>query len=446
MKTGLKDYTNEFVQRMPKYALKRLGGKRWTTVDSSLVPLSDFRLREHLRGKSAVGCIGRWYPGHAVFDIDNKDIEFVYEVQDKLGLNDQNSLLCSSESPDSYHLIFRPVYRKKPPTLRLLNEVMNPFAKAQGIEAYPTAEKTCRLPFGPSQMILNEGGEWIDKWQKKLYWYNKLDEYDLSAVPCCTHDLEFEYPQSKGKVSAYREGKEYFEHGLQGPSSREQGQYHVIYYLWRKNVPLSTTIETVWHWIKTKHNGYSKDITSNPREVKKHIERQAKIIYSRYDLPDDTHNLYVGFVTKADLPAILHHMDGSLPKSRTLFNIVKYCYPRRLRRRITVHSDLLQEWSSKGTYTKRLRELHSMGLVKRGDGYVVGKKSKDLVLKWKYKSPTKAVLIDERSPDTLDETIKACMTQEETRTLLKQAGVDGRNIGHWMRVIYEGDVIKLGNI
>ena len=438
MKTGLKDYTNEFVQRMPKYALKRSGGKRWTTVDSSLAPLSDFRLREHLSGKSAVGCIGRWYPGHAVFDIDSRDIEFVYEVQDKLGLNDHNSILCSSESPNSYHIIFRPVYRKKPPTLRLLNEVINPFAKAQGIEAYPTAKKTFRLPFGPSQMILNEGGEWIDKWQKKLYWYEKLNEYDISNVPYSNPDLDLQYPQSKGKISAYQQGKEYLEHGLQRPSTREQGQFHVIYYLWRKNVPLSTTIETVWYWIKTKHNGYSKVITSNPREVKKHIERQAKIIYSRYDLPDDTHNLYVGFVTKEDLPAILHHMDGSLPKSRTLFNIVKYCYPRRLRRRITVHSDLLISWASRDTYHTRLKDLSDMGLLKRNDGYVVGKKSKDLVLKWKYKNPGKAVLVDERSPDTLEETIKACMAHEETRALLRRAGVKKQNILHFLKLIYEG--------
>ena len=442
----LKDYTNEFVQRMPKYVLKKSDGKRWTTIDSSLVPLSDNRLRGHLSGKNAVGCIGRWYPGHAIFDIDNKDIDFVYEVQEKLNLNDHNSLLCSSESPDSYHLIVRPVYRKKLPTLRLLNEIMYPFARSQGIEAYPTAKKACRLPFGPSQMILNEGGEWLDKWQKKLYWYEKLDEYDLTNVPYSTPDLDLQYPQSKGKISAYQQGKEYLEHGLQGPSTREQGQFHIIYYLWRKNVPLSTTIETVCHWIKTKHNGYSKDILNNPREVKKHITRQAKIIYSRYDLPDDAHNLYVGYVTKEDLPAILHHMDGSLPKSRTLFNIVKYCYPRRLRKKITVHSDLLIEWSSRDTYTKRLSELHSMGILQRGDGYIIGKKSKDLVLKWHYGDPEKAILVDERSPDTLDETISACMEPEETRALLKQAGVDRRNVGQYTKQIYEGNVIKTVNI
>ena len=276
----LKDYASEFVQRMPKYALKRPGGKRWTTIDSSLVPLSDYRLRGHLSGKDAVGCIGRWYPGHAVFDIDNRDINFVYEVQDKLKLNDHNSLLCSSESKDSYHLIVRPVYRKKPPTLQLLNDIMNPFAKSQGIEAYPTAKKACRLPFGPSQMILNEGGEWLDKWQKKLYWYEKLDEYDISNVPYSTPDLDLQYPQSKGKISSYQQGKEYYEHGLQGPSTRSQGEFNVLYYLYRKNVPMSTAIETVWEWINKKHNGYSKEIISSPQGVKKQIERQAKRIYS----------------------------------------------------------------------------------------------------------------------------------------------------------------------
>ncbi len=441
MRAELKDYTNEFVQRMPRFVVKRPGAG-WKTIEHQV---SDYRVKGHLSGKDAVGCIGRWYPGHAVVDIDNRDIEFVDEIKEKLNLNDHNSLLCTSESPDSYHLIVRPVYRKKPPTLRLLNDIMGPFAKSQGVEAYPSAKKAFRLPFGPTQMILNEGGEWIDQWQKKLYWFEKLNEYDLCNVPYSTPDLDLQYPRSKGTVSDYQEGKYLYEHGLQGPSSREQGQFHVLYYLWRKNVPLETAIETTREWISKKHNGFSKTIF-NTREVKRHIERQANIIYSTYNLPDDAHNLYVGFVTKADLPAILHHMDGSLPKSRTLFNIVKYCYPRRLRRRITVHSGLLIEWAGTHTYRKRLKDLNDMGLVKRGDGYVVGHKSKDLVLKWKYKNPDKAVLVDERSPDTLDETIKACMTQEETRTLLKQAGVDRRNIGHWMRVIYEEDVIKRQNI
>ena len=49
-----------------------------------------------------------------------------------------------------------------------------------------------RLPFGPLQRILNEGAEWVSDWGQKLYWFNKLDEYDISRVSKVQDEIELE--------------------------------------------------------------------------------------------------------------------------------------------------------------------------------------------------------------------------------------------------------------
>jgi len=49
-----------------------------------------------------------------------------------------------------------------------------------------------RLPFGPLQRILSEGAEWVSDWGQKLYWFNKLDEYDISRVPKIQDEIELE--------------------------------------------------------------------------------------------------------------------------------------------------------------------------------------------------------------------------------------------------------------
>jgi hypothetical protein len=429
--SSITDYTNTFVQREPRFALKK--GEKWLTIHHGLW---NKLVRGHLDGEVNIACLGRWYPSHTLFDFDDVEIERIQEIRDNLSMDDNNSFLCTSESPRSYHLLFRPLYRGKPPTLDLLSKIVNPFARRQGFEAYPTDKKVCRLPFGPMQYMLNHGCEWITDWRDKLYWFQKLDEYDLFGVP---HDIQvpdLEYPKSKGKISSYTEGQHFLQCGLQFPSTRYEGQFKILYYLWRQNVPLDTAIETTWKWINDKNNGSSKDIFRHPLRVKKEIKRQAAHIYSTYILPDSTHNTLMGFITKEDLPEILQYGNGSMVKSRFLYQIVKYCYPRRLRTSISIKSARLIEWASHHTYLKRIRELELAGIVKREKKYIVNFKSKELCLNWRYKDPSNAILVDARSPDTLEETIAAAYTVEEVRGLLKKSGTDRRNINTYVRTIY----------
>ena len=434
----LLDFRNTFVQGWPRYIIKPIDGqKKWRNVEASQYPLYDQDIQHHLEGKIAIGTYGKWYPVHGLLDFDGQQLCKVDEIREILEMNGSNSMLCASESKDSYHLIFRPTYNEKPPTLNLLTDIMQPFVKEHGLEAYPSAKQACRLPFGKIQQVLQPGLEFVGDWHKKLYWFDKLDEYDLARVPFHQQPLALEIPRdSSANLPSYTKGQELFEYGLQAPHTRYGSPFYVLYFMWRRNVSLETVIAETYKWIKKKHNGFSQDI-ANPRRVKTEIKRQASRIYTHYTYPDEAHNTYCGWVTRDDLPEILHYTDASLPKARFLFHLVKYFYPRRVRSRVTVHSELLVKWSSKRTYQTRVEELGQLGIARRSGIYIVGRKSKDMILTWKYRHPENAVLLDERAPDTLEDTLAASYEPEELRALLKQAGMDRRNISSYLKRIFE---------
>jgi len=440
-----KEYTDLFVQRDPRFILKTKPGKKWRTVrrrNGGYVKLGDKYIQGHLAGQHAVGALGRWYPIHAFLDIDKRDIETVQDIRSAAELTESNSMLCSSESPDSYHLIFRPTYHNKPLTVKLLNEILQPFAEQHAIEIYPRARKCARLPFGKIQQCLDEGMELIDGWEQKTYWFQKLDEFDLAGVKG-HQQLSFEPMLKAGKpggvkLSTFDGGQELFEHGLQRPSSRHESQFQVLYYLWRKNIPLDEAERVTWKWIKKKHNGFSQDIVSSPQTVRGEIQRQASWVWEHYlpIYPDSTHNTYQGYVTKADVVNVLKVSSGSLPRARFLCHLVKYFHPRRNRNRVNIHSDLLQAWSSKDTYINRIGELEKKGIVYRGEGYLSEVRSKQIRMKWDFRSLDDAVLVDDRAPDTLGDTIRAAFTEEDARALLRVSGMHDRTASDYAREIF----------
>ena len=110
----LRDYIDTFIQRLPRYGVK--GKKGWYSLNK---PLTDKAIKAHLDKKRIIGVLAKWYPEFAIIDIDDRPIEFVDELRAELGLDKANSMLMSSESPNSYHLLFRQV-RKPVSKLDLL--------------------------------------------------------------------------------------------------------------------------------------------------------------------------------------------------------------------------------------------------------------------------------------------------------------------------------------
>ncbi len=417
------EYKNTFVQRVPRYIVKPKDSKAWVTKNK---PLSDIPINAHLNQKYIVGVLAKWYPGYAILDFDDMSINKVDDIRDKLKLDTDNSMLLTSESVNSYHLLFKPSYNNKPPTIRLLNEVLRPYANEHNIEVYPQSNKAVRLPFGYRQDTMDF--EYIDlhSWQEKTYWFNKLDEFDLRGVPFQQLHLDLMVRNENDlKVSTYQEGRSLFQTGLGFSHSRHDSQFRVLYYLFRNNIPLTTSIDMTWQWIKRKHNNYSRDIITSPQTVRKEIERQACWIYEHYGLrqyyPDEIHNIHKGYITKPDIIDILHIAKASLPRVRFLFNLIKFCYPRRYNLFIKLHSDILIEWS-KRNYQSYLDELQEAEIIKRYDTYQVGGFSKSIRVSWGFRDVSQAILVDSRAPEGFEDTIKASFEPEEFRESLIKAG------------------------
>ncbi|MBA7494891.1 hypothetical protein ES702_05469 [subsurface metagenome] len=418
----LAEYASTFVQRIPRYTVKLKENKHWRTKKKFLV---DTPIKAHLLKKYCIGVLGKWYPEYSILDIDNVTLEEPERIRDKLGLDPANSMLCSSESPDSYHILIRPSYNNKPPTIRLLQNTFKLFVKQNNIEIYPQANRTIRLPFGYNQDCLDIGYIYLKSWEEKLYWFLKLDDFDLSDIPYQQRELDLTY-ENPGIPDVFKEGEYLLKNGLQIKNSRHDAQFKMLYNLWRRNIPVSQAKIIVWFVIKNRHNGFSKTIITNPGECKKEIDRQAARIYDTYEhsyiYPDETHNINNGYITKKDIADIVR-INTNLPRMRFLYNFVKYCYPRRDRNFINIHSDKLIEWSSTENYIKYLDELNKLEIVKRGNKYVKNGFSKSININWNFRNSKEAILDDGRSPNTFEDTIKLSHKPEEFKALLKKAGI-----------------------
>ncbi|MBU2563852.1 MAG: hypothetical protein KJ568_05325 [Actinobacteria bacterium] len=428
------EYVDTFIQRLPRYTVKV---KNWKTKKK---PLSDTPIKAHLNGQYYVGVLGKWYPEYSILDIDNVTIEEAERIRDELGLDTENSMLCSSENSGSYHILIRPSYNNRPPTIRLLQDTFKLFGKQNKIEIYPQANRTIRLPFGHRQNCLDF--EYIDlkDWKEKLNWFLKLDDFNLSDIPYQQPELDLTY-ENPGRPDVFQEGGYLLQNGLQIKNSRHEAQFKMLYNLWRRNIPYSQAINIIWQTIKNKHNGFSRDIINNPGIVEQEIIRQAGRIYDTYEhtyiYPDETHNGHNGYISKADIPDIVRLSKANLPRMRFLYSLVKYCYPRKDRRFVNVHSDKLKEWSIHN-YLKYLDELIKLEIVKRGDAYQIDKFSKSINIKWNFRDSSNAILDDNRAPDTLENTIRLSYAPEEFKELLKGAGSERHTAIKTVERIYKG--------
>ncbi len=433
------EYVDFFIQPTPRFAVKLKGNNTsWRTIHKFL---EDKYVKAHLKQEISIATLSKWYPPCAILDIDNRLLNDVDEIRDILGLDAFNSMLCSSESTNCYHLLLKPTFNNKPPTIRLLQNIFKSFGKQNNIEIYPQANRPIRSPFGWKQFCLDFIYQNLLTWEDKLYWWKRLNDFDIATIPFYQQGLDLSFMKEK-LPDYYEEGKLLLKNGLQRSNSRNESQFKMLYYLWRINIPFSVAMKLVLSVIKNKHNGFSKEVNrGNWRTINGEITRQASKIYSTYELsyiyPDETHNNYNGYITKPDIPDIIRIGEGNSRRMEFLFNSVKHCYPRRHRAFINIHSDKLIEWSSKRTYLKRLDELKKSGIMQRGEKYSVDRFSKSIKINWDFKDTRDAILNDNRSPNTFKETIKLSCEPEEIKALLEKAGVKRTTAIEMIKRIYE---------
>ena len=424
---AFKEFKNLFVQRIPRYTVK-LPGRPWKTKQKAL---SDTPIISHLEGKYYIGTLGKWYPGFCVFDFDDVSMDDIERIRDSVRLEASNSMLINSESPGSYHLYFPTLYNGKPPTVRAQQAILKPFAQQNNIEIYPQPNRTLRLPFGAGQDCVDIEYLHLKDWKQKLRWFNKLDPLDLKTVPYHQQELDLYIP-AKRQPGAYKTGKQLLETGLDSRNSRHEAQFNILCYLHAINTTPEAAIETVYNWVKNKHNGYSKEVNSGHlRSIKDEIIRQAHSTYSTnehsYYYPNEINNSHNGYITKADIKDIIMLTGASMPRVKFLYNLVKYCYPRRYRNFVDIHSDRFIEWGSRRNYLQYLEEFK--GILNRGETYQAADRSKNIKgfsksikLTWNYRDISQAILIDDRAPETFEDTIRLTYQPQEFRELLTAAG------------------------
>lgn len=439
-------YVNLFIQRIPRYAIKDRNGGHWRTRQK---PLADPAIKAHLEGKYYVGSLGCWYPQFCIIDIDDREKSEVEDIRAALGLDDANSMLSASQSANSFHILFRPQLNGRPPTINRLHTAMKGFAKENRIEIYPQRGRVIRMPFGPYQPLLDEELSHLTSWNEKLYWFQKLNEYDLGRIEGTqlflnlNHSVEVkvQYERQMFATKWNEEAENLLTYGLQFPSTREHSQFVILYHFFRANVFQEIAEKETWKWITKKNNGFSKDFRRNPDEVKKHIQRQASHIYTNYDMaavfPDSTHNLHNGFIYKPDIENIIRIAGGNMPRTKFLFHLLKYSYPRRYRNFISIHYDKLTTWAGVRTYLKYLNELENKGIVKRGTAYSPNAFSKNLKLNWQYHTSDEAIHYSGRSLNTLESTLALVYKPQELRELLLTTGTKRTTAIEVIRNVYE---------
>ena len=433
------DYTSAFVQRIPRYCVK-IPGRTWRTKSK---PLTDRPIQAHLAGTYAVAVLGQAYPLYGILDVDDRARDEVERVRDILGMDAGTSMVMNSESPDSYHVIFKPEYNGRPPSIRLLGEIFRDFARTHRLELYPRWRHAIRLPFGPKQTPADPEYRGLETWEDMILWYGKLDAYDLKSVQFAQGSLNL--PMIGPRPAVPKVGQsaaELFEHGLQAPGTRYGAQFTLLLSLWRGNVPQEQGESVVWNWIRKKHNGFSRDILRHPESVRKEITRQAVRVWGHYDfshvLPDVPALHHEGYVSKPDILEIIRATKGNLPRSRFLHGLVHFMNPRRYRLSVGVSKNRLIAWGNERTYLRYLSELSELGIVRRGSSYLVGAFSKPISMTWPWTSSKDAILHDGRSVEGFDGAVKRVLRPGEFREALSAQGAKRTTVIEAARIIFGG--------
>lgn len=436
----LDEYIRTFVQPLPRYGIKQ-PGEDWRSVAGSI---STDLATAHLAGRLCIATLGRWYPEFGIFDLDERSIEEVESTRQALGLDVTNSMLCRSERKGHYHLLFKPRFRDRPPTLKLFHDIMGGHATKLGFELYPSSNHCIRLPFGPKQRCI-DGSRQRLRWRELLECFRQLVPFNLDFV----EKIPGASAPRKGRItrtadqghdlSDYKAGAELLDTGLVMRASRNRSQFLVLYYLWRRGIDRNTAVGQTKAWIRDKHNGLSSTASAQGwREIDREIDRQAATIWNykrpTADGPRRFGSRKAGWICRDDLVPILLACDGDLRLSRFFFDLLNYLYPRvGAGYYVAVHTRVLSSFSGGSAYLENLERLEELGHVTRRGGYRSGIESKKIHVNWNFLLDGEAFVVEGRSPENLDKALAAAFERDELVELLKKAGLDARAIASIVR-------------
>lgn len=439
----LRDYQRAFSQPMPAYGLKA-EGQEWKTIHR---PLGQWALSQHIAKVLSIASFGRWYPGWGMLDIDNVERDLLLLMLDRLGLRSENSAIFTSESPDSYHVYFRISLQGSSITLRhfaqrmaLVNEML-----PRRIEIYPSSSRFFRLPFGRGQdWVTPDGRRMVIDHQEGMQLLSQLGEFDLSHLPYAPDIGDTLVPSltpwglglnPAHNVQGWKQaGWELIQSGLVLPASRVGSTFKVAYYHFSQNIPLDITIALTQEWIRTKHNGFSKDWQRHPQRVLAQTSDIVSWLYDHYEqsyyLPDSALLEDQGFITAPLTQQIVQHSQGKLPLMKFGLKLFAYLTIRNVGgNKIGVHRNRLADWSSKDNYLRYIDHFKDAGLLKRDHRYRVGNYAKGISLLTPKTNIDQAIKLDaDRPASTLQEIIPRVYSPHDYARQLQALAVNRKTI------------------
>jgi hypothetical protein len=433
-KTFAKLFAREFTAPHGRQHLYNSERTDWITYHQ---PTNDRLIKAHLDGDFWLGTRAPWYPTVWNLDIDRPTTERlgkIYERFDLYGIAESQRAIMTtpSFSASGNHRIYLRLERDdRPVTFTRGYEVLkNSFADI--CEIYPQQNRIDRLPCGKDQDLLGDNGQVLSNlnWQQEMHHLLKIDPTPIETLqyqPSLLPDPELDARDHPRTWKPKTEVAELLENGLQAGIPRSEAQYEILNYFWRANIPPFEAAEKVKVWIRTKHNGFSKEVNLGLlSRVDAHIDRQTGWIYARPApiYPDAMDGLQRA-LTRADLEFAAKVFPGNAVRQKQLTALVSYYRPRRHHEFVFIPFWFWRdEIAHKDTYKTLIEELETKNILEVNRHYVRGK----FCRRYKLKLPSTSQQPLQHDDRNITEFYAALATAYNRREIAALTGINERTL------------------
>lgn len=369
------------------YIIQQEHGLPWTTVNKCI---SDNVISDHLQGTLWAGVRAPWYITWGILDIDNPKNNTIQNVIEHLQMRESEYMLITSPSffeDDSVHILIKPVYHQALTAKRyhkIFSEILQ--GEFSGIEIFPDITRGVRLPFGKNQLMIDCYGFPIhNSWQERLYWFLKLDPFDISRLEkkagYLSSNISSMFPTRSRNEQ--KESQALYHNGLQRFGTRHNATLSVAYFLLRRGNSQDETRQLMRNWIREHHNGFSQEVNrGNFRLIDKEIDDAIEWNWNRYTKPTVLGNKDNEFlVCECDIPFIGECFPGDVVNQKRLFKLIGFARPRQHFEDINCSQKTWIKIAGRNNYLSFIRKLEDEGIISRSTGYRVGVNSKSIRIK-----------------------------------------------------------------
>jgi hypothetical protein len=437
--TPEKIYTQNFIRDFSSpYATQQPTGHR-TNWRTKYHKVSDPLIKAHLDQQYWLGTKAAWYPTYFNLDFDHPTPETLEKLNDRLTrLNIDENQFLKMTSPSyakskNFRLYLKLEYSERTPTHKLgFTALKNAFGDI--CEIYPQKRRKDRLPCGRDQDIISDYGVLSHlSWQEELHYLLKIDPTPIEQLPQETFlfDLTAIPNDPKDKVKNWKPRKEIVElitHGLQAHSTRHFSQYEILNYLWRSNFLPTEAATFTKRWVRTHHNGFSKDATAARwSSINAEIERQTGWVWARDNtlMPDTPHGLNAA-VTRADLEFTAELFKADAVRQKQFLNLISYVRPRQHHEWVFIPAWVWREDVASWKTKDRLIEiLEEKGILESNNSYRVEHYSRRFKLKLPQTNE-QPLAIDERNVTDFYDALWTA--HDSIREIAEATGIDRTTI------------------